>query len=488
MRILLIDPPYERFIGFRAEWFPQGIASIAAYLRSLGHTVAAYHAEHGQDTEYKSIVNYAQNFDRYRAAIEDDNHPVWQETKRVIMDFHPDILGISVLTPKVPSASKICRIAKSISSKVIVVLGGHHPTIFPEEMLKNADVDFVVRGEGEITFSELAENFSRGKTNFSQISGLSFIQDSKVVNTADRELVSNLDSLPFPARDALVDLETYTPTQLSMIMASRGCPFKCGFCASRNLWGRRVRFRSIDNVLAEIKELRDKYGVKNITLMDDSFTLKKEQVKKFCHGLLGEHLDITWSCLTRVDIVSDDIIALMKKSGCRKVDIGIESGNQRVLDLIFKDITLSRVREAVKILRRNRIFWSGFFMIGFPTETEKEIFDTLDFLRELRPDWANISIFTPYPGTPLYELAREKGMVSAAPDYTRYSHQNTFLRSTDTIPEERFMEIAAQVLREVHEYNSSYRSLFKRALTRDYHKNPLLLLHDARKVLTWLKR
>jgi len=178
----------------------------------------------------------------------------------------------------------------------------------------------------------------------------------------------------------------------------------------------------------------------------------------------------------------------MKRAGCAKLDIGVESGNQRILDLIKKDITLEDVRKAVRILKHNNMFWSGFFMFGFPTETAEEALDTLKFLYEIKPDWANISIFTAYPGTPLYTLAKQKGMIPEPVDYTLYSHQNPYHRSTDSIPQEEFAPLARNVLKQVHRYNSSCRSLFKRALTRKYHKNPMLLFADVKKAAMWMKQ
>jgi len=488
MKILLIDPPYERFIGFKSEWFPMGISYIASYLAARGHEMAIYHAEHGPDTEYKSVVKYSDNFNKYKSAIESDDHPIWAEVKREISSFYPEVVGVSVLTAKVPSAFKIAEICKNIDPKMVVVFGNHHPTIKPDEILSNEDVDFVVRGEGEETFSSLIDNLGSPSPDYHSITGLSFRDNGKIINNDDRILIDDLDALPFPARDKLLNLQTYTSTQLSMVMTSRGCPYNCSFCASHNMWGKKVRFRSVENIINEIDELKTVYSIKNITFMDDSFTINKERVKELCLAMIEKHINITWSCLTRVNIISDEIIVLMKKAGCTKVDVGIESGNQRVLDLINKGITVEQVRKAVEILKRNKMYWSGFFIFGFPTETENEISDTINFLKELKPNWANISIFTPYPGTDLYELSLEKGMITEPPDYTLYSHQNVDLRFTDKIPREKYYPLAHQVLAEVHKYNSSYMSLAKRALTRKYYKNPNLLLQDARKVVTWLKK
>ncbi len=488
MKILLIDPPYERFIGFKSEWFPMGISCIAAYLLERGHEVAIYHAEHGPDTEYKSVVKYSENFNKYKSAIESNDHPIWTEVRKEINSFYPEVVGISVLTSKVPSAFKIAKICKNINPQMVVVFGNHHPTIKPDELLFNKNVDFVVRGEGEETFSSLIDNLDSPSPNYHTIAGLSFRDNGAIINNNNRACIDNLDALPFPARDKLLNLETYTPTQLSMVMTSRGCPYSCAFCASHNMWGKKVRFRSIENIINEINELKNVYSVKNITFMDDSFTINRKRVKELCAALIEDNIGITWSCLTRVNIISDEIIALMKKAGCTKVDVGIESGNQRILDLINKGITIEQIRKAAEILKRNKMYWSGFFMFGFPTETENEIFDTISFLKELKPNWANISIFTPYPGTELYKLSLEKGLINEPPDYTLYSHQNSNLRFTDRIPKERFYSLSRHILSEVHKYNSSSISLLKRALTRKYYKNPNLFLQDAKKVVSWLKK
>ena len=488
MRILLIDPPYERLVKFRYEWFPLGLSYIAACLRARGHEVTVYGAEHGTDTRYESIVTYSENFSRYKKAIESAQYPIWDEVRKVISSFDPEVVGITVLTPKVPSAFRIAQICKSLRPETKVVFGGQHPTIRPEEMLSNQHVDFVVRGEGEQTFCEIVDCLQSAQPNYDVIAGLSFRKDKDLHHNPDRARIEELNPLPLPARDRLFDFETYTPAQLSMIMTSRGCPFQCGFCSSQNMWGRQVRFRSIDNVLDEILELKEKHSVRHITFMDDSFTVSRNRVEQMCRALIDNHVDINWSCLTRVDMISDEVIKLMKRAGCAKLDIGIESGNQRILDLIKKDITLEDVRKAVRILKHNNMFWSGFFMFGFPTETEEEVLDTLQFLYEIKPDWANISIFTAYPGTPLYTLAKQKGMISEPVDYTLYSHQNPYHRSTDSIPQEKFAPLGRNVLKQVHRYNSSCRSLFKRALTRKYHKNPMLLFADVKKAAMWMKR
>jgi len=488
MRILLIDPPHDRLIGFKSEWFPLGLTCLASFLRERGYEdVSIYHAEHEPDIEYTSIVNYAENFHRYKEAIDSDDHPIWDEVRQQILTFDPDLVGITVLTIKLPAAFRIARICKEIDPEIRIVFGGHHPTVRPNEVLSSEDVDFVVRGEGEETLCELLKVIPPNGMNFHDVPGLSFRMNGKTTHNPGRGLIEDINGLSLPARDSIIDYETYSPVQFSMMMTSRGCPYDCGFCASGNIWSRRVRFRSIDSILEEIEELKTRYDIRNITFMDDAFTISRGRVTKLCQAFIANRIDITWSCLTRVDIISDELVTLMKKAGCTKVSVGVESGNQRILDLIGKNITLERIRDAVGCLRKNKMFWSGFFMFGFPTETEDEVFDTLNFLHELKPDWAHIGIFTPYPGTALHELAMQNGMITSFFDYTQYSHHNLRSRRTDTIGEERFYELGNHMLHEVHRYNRSYKSLIKRALTRNYHKNPKLMYQDLCKLVTWIK-
>ena len=488
MRVLLIDPPYERLIGFRSEWFPLGLACIASFLIERGYRdVGIYHAEHASDTQYKSVVKYSETFHRYKEAIESDDHLIWKEIRKKIISFQPDFVGISVLTAKVPSAFRIAAICKDIDKGIKVVCGGHHPTVRPHEMMENSDIDFVIRGEGEYTLHELVSAQDTLSIEYHTIPGLSFRSGGKVIHNEKRKMISDLEQLPLPARSKLFDIDSYSPTQLSMVMTSRGCPYNCGFCASRNMWERKVRYRSINNILEEIEGLRRKYFVKNITFMDDSFTLKPERVKELCSALIQRRTNITWSCLTRVDAISDELIYLMKKAGCKKIDIGIESGNQRVLNLVNKGITLEQIRKAVRILKQHKMYWAGFFMFGFPSETEEEVLDTVRLIKEVKPNWANISIFAPYPETSLFDLCRKKGLVDEKLNYFIYSHQSPYTCFTEKIPKKRFYSLAKYVLEEVHRYNSSYVSLARRSLTRNYHKNPRVLIEDIKKTISWLK-
>lgn len=488
MIILLIDPPYDRIIGLKSEWYPLGLVSIATYIKSKGFpNVKVYHAEHDNSNTYKSIVQYSEDLLLYKKILKDDNHIIWQEIKKTIITFKPVVLGISVLSAKRDSALKVAKICKEIDKDIIVVAGSHHATTNPDDILQNRNVDFVIRGEGEATFYDLLEELKNQRPDFKHIKGLSFRDGSIIIHNESRELIKNLDDIPYPDRNLIMGIENYSPSQLGIVMASRGCPYRCAFCGSINMWHQKVRWRSPENVFSEIEELQNKFRVRNITFMDDAFTIDKKKLQEFCNQLLERKIDINWSCLTRVDHIDDATIKILKKAGCTKVTVGIESGNDRILQLMDKKIDLKRIKEAVNILKKNKMYWAAFFMFGLPSETKEEMIDTLTFMKKIKPDWSYVSIFTPYPGTEMYDQAVDLGVIKEMPDYTLYTHQSPYIPFSGKISEEEGKKVAKFILEEFHRYNSSYRLLIKRALTRNYLKKPQLLVEDLKKVITWIK-
>lgn len=490
MKILLIDPPFERLIGFKFEWFPYGLLSIASYLESKGENdIKVYGIEHnpGSDSRYLSVVKYSDNISSYKDICDSNTHPIWEEIRNRVILFNPDVVGISVLNPKTYSAFKIANIVKAINPNIKIVCGNQHPTTKPEDVLSNKNVDFVVRGEGELTFLELVQALKTPKPCFNNLKGLSFKDANKIIHNPDRDLIVDINILPKLNLDLLLDVETYSKDQLSMIMTSRGCPFQCGFCASSTIWKRKVRYRSIKNVLTEIEFLRHTYGIDSFTIMDDAFTIDKNRVVEFCNALINDKIRISWDCLTRVDIISEKLVHLMKKAGCRKVTIGIESGCDRILKLMNKGITKKQIEAAVGILRKQKMYWAGFFLCGIPTETEQEIKETVLFMKKLRPDWAYLSVFTPYPETELYDLCKKDGIIKSEIEYGKYTHQYPSLDFTGCITQKRGKELVSFILKEFHKYNKSPIKLIKRALNRNYPRNPQLIFHDVKKTLQWLK-
>lgn len=487
MKILLIDPPCDRFLGYTSECLPLGLSCIASYLKQKGHQAFVYNADHAPKSAHINIVEYSENQRNYQQAVNNDQHHIWQEVREVVDNFRPDLIGISVMSVKILPARKLISLIRKIDKNIVIVCGGHHPTVDPELFLRNDPVDFVVRGEGELTLAELIEKISHKEDDYENIKGLSFAKAAQIIHAPPRRLIPDLAILPLPEKDNVIFKETYNRDDFSIVMTSRGCPYACGFCGSGNMWKRNVRYRPVDKVTEEIKLLKDKYGVTNIKFMDDSFSVNRGRVEEICLAILKNKLNITWSCLTRVNLVDDGLIRLLKKAGCTKIDIGIESGNPRVLRMIDKEITIEQIEKVVKIIDKYKIFWAGFFMFGFPTETEEEVMDTLYFMKKIKPGWANISIFTPYPGTKLYDICLKNGIINYSYDPSLYMHQRIESFATDKISRERFSFISKKMLQEFNSYNKSFITLFKRAKSRNYHRNPGLLSEDIRKLIKWLK-
>jgi len=219
------------------------------------------------------------------------------------------------------------------------------------------------------------------------------------------------------------------------MLTSRGCPFGCSFCASSRLFGKFWRGRSAGNVLEEIRMIRDEYKIRNIEFIDDTFTLDKRRVEEICDGIIRERLDVSWGASSRVDGITERLAEKMKKAGCWIIYLGIESGCQKILDEIGKRITLDQVRKAVNAIKKAGIQVLGSFIIGFPGETVEMIEKTIRFAKRLNLDWAQFSILTPYPGTPLFEYAVKNNLLLTR-DWSKYTATQPIIKLKDVTEEQ----------------------------------------------------
>ena len=381
MKVCLISPPYnsavKSAIGTTSP--PLGLAYLASVLRKH-HEVKIIDA---------NILDY--NF---------------EDVRRELKNFYPDVVGITSVTPSVPQAFATAKIAKEVRKDCTVVMGGSHVTFLPEESLKECEyVDIVVRGEGEKTVEELMKTIERGGS-LKKVKGITFRNRTEMVSTEPRPFIKNIDEIPFPSRDLLpiYKYRAYGVVYTTML-TSRGCPFGCSFCASSRLFGKFWRGRSAENVLEEMRIIYEKYKIKNIEFVDDTFTLNKKRVEEICDGMIKEGWDITWGTSSRVDVITKKLAEKMKKAGCWILFLGIESGCQAILNEVGKRITLEQAKKAVKILKDAGIQVLGSFILGFPKETSQMIEKTINFAKKLKLDWAEFSILTPYPGTPVFDYA-----------------------------------------------------------------------------------
>jgi len=348
--------------------------------------------------------------------------------------LNPSYVGITATTPLIKNALKIAEYCKAEYPMAKIILGGIHPSFMPEEVLSDRNVDYVVRGEGEITMLEICQGKPKEK-----IPGLSYRKGGHIVHNKDRPNVEDLNSIPAPAYH-LLPMKKYKPAignyrrlPAMSIFATRGCPGRCTFC--QPTFGRKLRARSAQSIISEIRLLKSKYGIKEINFYDDTFTAFRNVVFEFCDALIMQKIDITWSCFTRPDFLDEKILGAMKRAGCHLILMGIESADEQILKNIKKAISLEHAKAIVRAARKIGIDTRCSFMLGNPGETEETIRKTIDFALELDPDEVQFNITTAYPGTEMFEWADSRGYISTK-DWSRYNMSETVM-DLPTISQEK---------------------------------------------------
>lgn len=466
MRALLIRPPYKRLKGFEElPIFSLGVGYLAAVLEGEGHEAGIYHGDNSTGLgvgivpdEFTMFRERGESHARYLRSLGEDDHPVWREVRRVIGDFSPDFVGVSVLTGEVGSALKVSRIAKEVNSSTAVAWGGAHPTFLADDVLGYGGIDFIVRGEGERTIAELCASLEGKGPGLRSVRGISFIEDGKTVRNPDRECIGDLDALPVPAAHLVLRPGAYRRMPFVGVMASRGCPWKCAYCSSPLFWKRTVRFRSPGRVIEEVRYLTRTFNTRIVNFLDDNFTVNREYVTELCERMIEERLNISWLTMTRADILEEPLLKLMKRAGCSGLSIGIESGSDRMLKIIEKRVDLRQIGEAYELMYRNGITAGANFIIGFPEETLDDISRTFSLMRSLRTPSIIFNIFEPLPGSPLMERCAELGLVPEKPDWRRFGAWpvNHFMKD---VSREDFEKAASEIAGWVYRY---HRSLIRR--------------------------
>ena len=334
-----------------------------------------------------------------------------------IRERNPVLVGISCVTSNIIAGHDLAKVIKENFPDMKVVVGGVHASALPQRTLEEFPCfDFVAKGEGEQVLLELYNALALG-SNPSNIKGLFFRSGSGFIDTGSRPLIENLDSLPFPDREIL-DIALYKKTHASRgfsrtvkniaeVITARGCPFNCIFCAVNVNFNRKVRYRSVENIIAEMGECIEKHRTGHFSIMDDTFALRKDLFYPICDYLKLKK--VTWDCYMRVSLIDEDILKKAVDSGCEKISFGVESGSDKILKLINKQITIAQVKEAFRLCRKVGLrYIDATFMLGnHPLETMEDIKMTMDLIMELRPDFMAFSITIPFPGTELYKIMKE---------------------------------------------------------------------------------
>ena len=423
-KVLLINPRGE----FKTPIMPHGLALIGAYLKSKNIEVSAIDAG-AEDLDIKTLENR-------------------------VFQSGADIIGIymaSTYYDKAKSAIEVCRRALPNS---IIIAGGPHSSALPVETLNEIpELDICVVGEGEITMYEIVKSLQEN-SELSMVDGIVFRNNKEIISTKPRDLIKDLDIVPFPDRD-LFPHDKYKGMPLFIrekpsfvVITSRGCPYQCAYC-SKDVFRDTYRGRSFKNVCDEIEELISKYGAKEIQFYDDEFTMNRKRTMDLCDEMIRRNFKIRWSCIARVDLVDEELLLKMKQAGCWLIAYGVESGNQEILDNIKKGYTIKQVISSFEMTRKIGIKILAYFMVGLPGETEETYQETIKLSKKIKPNFAVWSVLVVYPGSRLFKLINQRKYSGKLIDLGKegklsgtFYGKGNFIVFEDNLPIERLKELS----------------------------------------------
>jgi radical SAM superfamily enzyme YgiQ (UPF0313 family) len=388
-----------------------------------------------------------------------------------LANFGPDIVGISITTPYANKAEYIARFIKTNFPEIPVIAGGPHPTILPLEVLKEKNIDVCVIGEGERTIIELINHYERRNVPLEDIKGIAFLKNGSLVMTDKRGYIENLDDLPFVDRELLPKKTIFgragypLKNPCMLITTTRGCPYQCTFCQPtvNSLFGRKVRKRSPENVIAEISELKRRYNIGGLWINDDTFALDPRWTSKFCELMNSKGMDILWWANGRVNIIKEDILKKMQEAGCVALIMTFECGSERVRNKILKKgITNTQVINAYNIGHKLGLLLRANIMLGSPTETEEEIQESVMMVKALQPHFVTASYTTPIPGTYMYSELLSKGEIDGRTDWGFYDISH-FKKIDTEVTESRLKEVYRDIQRGYsgHSFTNRARHFFE---------------------------
>jgi radical SAM superfamily enzyme YgiQ (UPF0313 family) len=434
MRILFLNPPlpdgdiYMKELGrcgrksVGGETWPQtGLAYLAAVVLREGHEAAI-------------IDSMAEGLSQ-------------PETERRIAAWNPDWVIAGTTTPTFRQDATYLRGLKERHGWTLGFTGTH-PTALPKESLLESDADFVLVGEAELTLKRM---LNRPREEWTQIPGTCVRIEGQPVLGPPTELSENLDDFPYPARH-LTPHHLYTMPfsrgePFATVIPSRGCPYPCTFCRAGTVWGVNIRTRSVENLMGELRDLRDNLGIRFFAFMTDTFTLRRSWVMKVMQAMRGE--GFRWVCNSRVDTIDLELAREMKASGCELISFGVESGNPEILESTKKGITLDQVRTGIAAAKQAGILTFCYFIIGMPGETEETIEDTIRFAKELDPDYVNFHVAIPFPGTELYEMSKKNGWL-VHEEWDQYEEMGSAVLRTPQLSPEKAMLAQQRATRAVY--------------------------------------
>ncbi len=407
MKILLINPIINKNISKISSFFPAGISYIGSYLQSNNF-----------DVEFLDLQTIAKK--------KMEKFGLRYYLKEKLTSFKPDIVGIGCLfSHYFPNAKKISKELKSINPKLLIVLGGLHPTLFCRDIMEQTpDIDFIILGEGEKSFLSLCEQIKEKSKKYIDIDGLAFRDNNKIIINPKTKYIDNLDELPFPSFDKIAidqyvgHLRYNSKNRGMSILTSRSCPNKCTFCSMFHSHGSKWRSRSAENVLEEIEILYKKYNIRNFQFMDDNMTFSKKRTMEIFSQINKRGMKITFSFPNGIAIKTLDyeVLSLMKDTGCLEIRLPIESGSEYMRNKIMKKrLSNEKIFEVIEVCNKLDMPTIGYFIVGMPGEDHTTMKENFDFVKQLRGpyhvDFMATNFATPYPGTALFKQCIEEKLI-----------------------------------------------------------------------------
>jgi radical SAM superfamily enzyme YgiQ (UPF0313 family) len=476
-KVLLVNPPFYRLLGSHYNANSLGIAYVASYLNNNGHDAWLYNADHVGEEKYSNLKKIFSAFDDYKKFFSDYDNPVWEEVVDKIIAFDPEWVGYTSYTANVTAIKIISSKLREVKPNIKQIIGGVHATLEMKVLNKLPDIDYSVLREGEEVMLNLVNNVP-----LKDIKGITYRDNkNKLVNNGIAPIIKDIDNLPMPERDKFwgITEEEKKRVDVSYICTIRGCPYKCTYCASPFHWDRKTtRLRSPKSVIDEMKHLKKNYwqNVKKfdfsqsanstakdqlkiedntmVYFVDDVFTVHKKRVKEILKMMIKEKLNMKWKCEARTDHLDDEIAELLNEAGCVRVKLGFESGSDKILKQVKKLETKDEMLNGARILKKHNVAFSGYFMTGFPGETDEDLQQTIDFAKEVDADYYSLSVLAPYYGTELFNDLMAKGHQLDKQPWEYFFHQSPELMVNSTITPEMLKKFLA--LNELNKVKQGY--------------------------------
>ncbi|OGV61444.1 MAG: hypothetical protein A2283_01170 [Lentisphaerae bacterium RIFOXYA12_FULL_48_11] len=406
--VVLVSPPSRMVNHYRA---PIALMYIAGYLRHEGLKVKII------DIPMRETVRSRNFYLHIQDVLRDIEERMINEYTEVSSS---PIVGITCYSTELLEVTNLANRFKAINPNVKIVVGGAHPTLYPESIFEEPGrpIDFAVIGDGEITMCDLSKKILSSQSDYAQVDGIAFYDDisGRMIQTRPRNIVHDLDSISFPAYD-LVDMQYYSTAspyaikgvllRAAHIMGGRGCPSQCTFCVAKYVrkasgGAKYLRMRTAESLFLEVKLLKEKYEVDAFLFLDDLFTLDKKNTIDFCNLILRDNIKMPWSCISKVSTLDEEMIKKMAEAGCIQIEFGVERGSNRALKLIKKGITIEEIINVFDICHKYGIRTYANMLVNLPQEQEQDLEDILQLLKRLKSEIVAINTFVPYPGTEIY--------------------------------------------------------------------------------------